>query len=71
MPFLVQLSRRTGQKEARYAHLLSGQPVIPEEETHDEQFTTGNNALETRVTKLEQELADLKMAFDKLMKELN
>ena len=71
MPFLVQLPRRSGQKEARYAHLLSGQPVIIDDEQYDEQTPAGNNALATRVTKLEQELADLKMAFDKLMKELS
>ena len=71
MPFLVQLPRRPGQKEARYAHLLSGRPAINDDDQPDEQIQAGNNALETRVTKLEQELTDLKAAFDKLMKELS
>jgi uncharacterized protein YceH (UPF0502 family) len=30
MPFLIQLPRRPGQKEVRYAHLLSGVPEINE-----------------------------------------
>ena len=36
MPFLMQLPRRAGQKEARYAHLLSGVPDVTDEDLFDE-----------------------------------
>lgn len=68
MPFLMQLPRRPGQKEARYAHLLMGVPDINDEEADDTPVRSGG--LEARVVKLEHELAELREAFDKLMKEL-
>ncbi|HVX51288.1 MAG TPA: YceH family protein [Chitinophagaceae bacterium] len=70
-PFVVQLPRRPGQKEARYAHLLGGTPVITEEDANDDAAIYYNNSLEARLTTLEKEFAELKEAFDKLMKELN
>jgi uncharacterized protein YceH (UPF0502 family) len=68
-PFVLQLPRRPGQKEVRYAHLLAGTPNINEDYS-DEQPGKNTGGLEARVTKLEQELAELKEGFDKLMKEL-
>lgn len=68
-PFVLQLPRRPGQKEVRYAHLLSGIPDVNEDYT-DEAANKPSNGLEARVAKLEQELAELRDAFDKLMKEL-
>jgi uncharacterized protein YceH (UPF0502 family) len=68
-PFILQLPRRPGQKEVRYAHLLSGTPDINEDYT-DEQSAKPSSGLEARVAKLEQELAELRAEFDKLMKEL-
>jgi hypothetical protein len=71
MPFIKQLPRRPGQKEVRYIHLLGGSTNWAEEEhssTEPAKRTSGE--LETRVAKLEQELAELKEAFDKLLKEL-
>lgn len=71
MPFLTQLPRRPGQKEVRYAHLLSGAPVImDDDEDEPVRGSSGNAELEARVVKLEQDYAELKEAFDKLMKEL-
>jgi hypothetical protein len=69
MPFLLQLPRRPGQKEARYAHLLGGIPDINEDEP-EHGNGKHNSSLETRVRKLENDLAELKEAFDKLMREL-
>jgi uncharacterized protein YceH (UPF0502 family) len=69
-PFILQLPRRAGQKEVRYAHLLAGTPNLTEEEAADEQGGKNTGGLENRVAKLEQEFAELKEAFDKLMKEL-
>jgi uncharacterized protein YceH (UPF0502 family) len=70
MPFLVQLPRRPGQKEVRYAHLLAGEPEITDDEDEEETPVRGSSGLEARVVKLETELAELREAFDKLMKEL-
>ncbi|HEY8784107.1 MAG TPA: YceH family protein [Mucilaginibacter sp.] len=70
MPFLMQLPRRPGQKEVRYAHLLGGIPDINEDDFADDIPARTPGGLEARVVKLENELAELKAAFDKLMKEL-
>lgn len=67
--YVVQLPRRPGQKEARYAHLLAGTPEFDEEEP-DMPIVHQSSGLEARVTRLEQELAEMREAFDKLMKEL-
>jgi uncharacterized protein YceH (UPF0502 family) len=69
-PYLMQLPKRPGQKEARYAHLLAGVPEITEDEDDDQPAGRHNSVLEIRLAKVEQELAELKEAFDKLMKEL-
>jgi len=70
-PFVLQLPKRPGQKEARYAHLLAGEPEISEEDEDDQPTGRSNSGLEARLAKVEQELAELKEAFDKLMKELS
>jgi uncharacterized protein YceH (UPF0502 family) len=69
MPFLMQMPRRPGQKEVRYAHLLSGVPEINEDD-FEETPVRSHGGLEARVVKLETDLGELKKAFDKLMKEL-
>ncbi|MGZ3822352.1 MAG: DUF480 domain-containing protein, partial [Mucilaginibacter sp.] len=62
--------RRPGQKEVRYMHLLGTATDWTEEEVTHEPSKRSSGELEARVAKLEQELAELKEAFDKLMKEL-
>ncbi|GAB3931123.1 YceH family protein [Mucilaginibacter myungsuensis] len=69
LAYVLQLPRRQGQKEARYAHLLGGVPEINDDEP-DAPIVQHSSGLEARVTKLETELAELREAFDKLMKEL-
>ena len=71
MPFVLQLPRRPGQKEVRYAHLLGGTPEISDDDDADETVGRTSSALEARVTRLETELAALRAEFDKLMKELS
>jgi len=71
MPFLMQLPKRPGQKEVRYAHLLCGIPEISDDDFEDEPSTRHSSGLEARVAKLENELAELKEALYKLMKELS
>ncbi|MGZ3767614.1 MAG: YceH family protein [Mucilaginibacter sp.] len=70
IPFIKQLPRRPGQKEVRYMHLLGTATDWTEEEVTHEPSKRSSGELEARVAKLEQELAELKEAFDKLMKEL-
>ena len=70
-PYVVQLPRRPGQKEVRYMHLLGGAASnIDDEELPEEPARKSVGELESRVAKLEQDYAELKDAFDKLMKEL-
>jgi uncharacterized protein YceH (UPF0502 family) len=65
---VVQLARLPGARESRWAHLLSGTPAadtIPKEkDTRDE--IAGKIDLEARVARLEAELAELRVAVDKL-----
>jgi len=69
--YVVQLPKRPGQKEQRYAHLLAGVPDINAYDDEDDMPVAAGGGLAERVTKLEQELAALKEAFDKLMSELS
>ncbi|MNU03569.1 hypothetical protein D3C72_2476470 [compost metagenome] len=53
----------------RYVHLLGGTPDLTQLD-QDEAYTKPASELETRLAKVEQELAELKESFDKLLKEL-
>ena len=61
-PLVVRLARQTGQKEVRYAHLLSGE-------------VSGETALAEpeveldRIGKLEREVEDLKKQFEQFRKQ--
>jgi uncharacterized protein YceH (UPF0502 family) len=75
VPFITLLPRRTGQKEARYMHLLGETLDIPEDDETDtgSASPSQNNTiivLEQRVSKLEEALSTMRQEFDKLMKEL-
>ncbi|HEY0895759.1 MAG TPA: YceH family protein [Sphingobacteriaceae bacterium] len=70
-PYVVQLPRRSGQKELRYMHLFAGTPDISQFEVSREADRGSGNLLEERLAHVEQELAELKAAFEQLMKELN
>jgi len=69
MPYVKQLPRRPGQKEVRYVHLLSATDWA-EEDAVDEPVKRTSSDLEARLAKVEHDLAEMKTAFDKLMKEL-
>ncbi|MGF1923794.1 MAG: YceH family protein [Bacteroidia bacterium] len=69
--YVKQLARKPGQKEVRYMHLFGGDMEDIEEEYLNEPASPkGNNELAARLAKVEEELAELKDNFDKLMKEL-
>ncbi len=59
-PLVVRLPRQTGQKEVRYAHLLSGEVIITEPEPEPEL---------DRIGKLEREVEDLKKQFEEFRKQ--
>ncbi len=67
--YVMQLPKRAGQKELRYVHLLGGTPD-PDQYEVQLSYAKPANDLEERLTKVEGELAELKAAFDNLMKEL-
>ncbi|HVS92773.1 MAG TPA: YceH family protein [Mucilaginibacter sp.] len=69
-PYIKLLPRRPGQKEARYIHLLGGSTDWSEENFAAETPSRSPGDLEARLAKVETELAELKEAFEKLMKEL-
>jgi len=65
-PFVQQLIKRAGQKEARYLHLFGGLP----EDTATEQVAIkeiDTNPLEARMAKLEKELEDVKEMLNLLL----
>jgi uncharacterized protein YceH (UPF0502 family) len=70
--FIKTLERKPGQKEVRYRHLFDGDIPLLEEEYASGGSNNGhqNSDLAARLTKVEEELATLKTAFDALMKEL-
>lgn len=68
-PLLVRLERQPGQKEARYAHLLSGEIDVSSLPTPGERRGTAADTsrietLEAEVAVLKQELAEFKATFD-------
>ena len=59
---IVRLPRQSGQKEVRYAHLLSGEVQFTEPET------AADPELD-RIGKLEKEIADLKKQFEEFRRQ--
>ena len=57
-PLIVRLPRQSGQKEVRYAHLLSGEVRLTEPEAEPD-----------RIGKLEKEVDDLKKQFEQFRKQ--
>jgi hypothetical protein len=75
---VVELARRPGQKEARWAHLLAGAPAMEPEEfetrapVSDRTAREGDRvaALERDVAALRAELAGLRSDFEGLLRQL-
>lgn len=69
---VVRLPRQTGQKEVRYAHLLSGEVVFDEPETAPARVQADNERigkLEETTEELRKELEDLRKQFDQFRKQ--
>jgi len=69
--FVKQLPRQSGQKEMRYMHLFGSETLIEEYLAEPETPAKVSTELELRLSAVELELAELKAAFNALMKELN
>ena len=80
-PLVTKLPRQAGRKEARYAHLLSGQPVV-EEEAEGQAPAAAPRAsasragdgervarLEAEVERLSGELAEMRRQFEEFRKQ--
>lgn len=67
-PLVVTLPRQPGQKEERYAHLLSGEPEIPAPTAYP--VSAGRSELIDRVELLEMELNDLKEKIARIEEQL-
>jgi uncharacterized protein YceH (UPF0502 family) len=66
MPELVaRLPRRPGEKEARYAHLLSGPPAAPDS-AQEQAADSAPPPRSDRLTLLEAEVAQLRRELDDL-----
>ncbi len=76
-PLLVRLERQPGQKEARYAHLLSGEIDVSSLPNPGEKRSSGSadgsrvEALETEVAALKNELAEFRATFDEFRKQFD
>ena len=74
-PLAVKLPRQTGRKEARYAHLLSGQPAVEEEgEAQAAPRTRAGEServarLEAEVEALRGELSEMRRQFEEFRKQ--
>jgi uncharacterized protein YceH (UPF0502 family) len=67
---IVKLPRRPGEKEPRYAHLLSGEPVqTPMAEAVAPPRADRIAALEAEVAQLRQELGELREQFAQFRKQ--
>jgi uncharacterized protein YceH (UPF0502 family) len=77
-PLVTKLPRQAGRKEARYAHLLSGQPVV-EEEAEGQTASSAPRTrageservarLEAEVERLSGELAEMRRQFEEFRKQ--
>src|SRR5262245_44736604 len=65
-PMIARLPRQAGQKEVRYAHLLSGEPVFAEPEV--EAASQPDDHLD-RIYRLEKEVEELKRQFAEFKKQ--
>lgn len=68
-PFVKQLAKKTGQKEARFIHLLGDQPetISADQPEREPVLSFDPSSLEDRITKLEREVEDLKEMVNLLM----
>lgn len=67
-PFVVQLPREPGRREARFAHLLSGEIPVPEATSEPEPREQRTAAPMDRIDRLEAAVAELRREVDELQR---
>lgn len=65
-PFVVQLPREPGRREARFAHLLSGEVQVPETASEPEPREQRASSQMDRIDRLEAAVAELRREVDEL-----
>jgi uncharacterized protein len=65
-PFVVQLPREPGRREARFAHLLSGEVQVPEATSEPEPREQHTSSQMDRIDRLEAAVAELRREVDEL-----
>lgn len=65
-PLAIRLPRQPGQKEVRFAHLLSGEVNVDSQMPERAASSTARTTSSDRVAKLEADVETLKTEFDKL-----
>ncbi|MBA3682354.1 MAG: YceH family protein [Bacteroidetes bacterium] len=68
--FVKELPKRAGQKETRFTHLLGEEIIYEDEDVHDEPARKHVSDLESRLAKVELELAEVKETLAKITKDL-
>jgi uncharacterized protein YceH (UPF0502 family) len=69
-PLVARLPRRPGQKDARYAHLLSGEPAADAPDSaHTPAETSRLDALEQSVNALRAEVVDLRTQLEEFRRQ--
>jgi uncharacterized protein YceH (UPF0502 family) len=68
-PFVIQLPKRSGQKETRYMHLMGGMPDLEHYASAEESQASFPHGLESRIAALETEVAVLKELVEELKKQ--
>ncbi len=63
---ITKLERRPGEKESRFAHLLSGPPLVPQSVSHSEPDPSTQPPRQDRITTLENEVAHLRNELEDL-----
>jgi uncharacterized protein YceH (UPF0502 family) len=69
-PLAKMLARQPGTKEARYAHLLSGDVETPEPEPASAAAVTSSSVENERMARLEEKVADLQKEVADLQQQL-
>jgi uncharacterized protein YceH (UPF0502 family) len=69
-PLVAELPRRSGQKESRWTHLVSGAPVDVPETTHETRTSGGGESLVARIERLEGVVQRLSEELESLKRSL-
>ena len=69
-PFVKEIAKRAGQKETRFVHLLQDSLPLEEEDNYEEPARRHVTDIESRLSAVEQELAEVKETLAKILKDL-